>query len=88
MTNIHKLLAVHMTMAGLHAMLDDIVSEAEGVYCASARPEDKARLNHLLMARSSHIETMRHFAEAGGAEIVPSGQSGPADDLNSDGVAL
>lgn len=85
---IEKMLAAHVTTAGLYGMLNDLVSEAERMYCASGKAEDRRRWDKLMQSRAAVIEAMCHFAEAGGAEIVPSGKAGADENLSANGRTL
>ncbi len=85
---IEEMLAAHVTMAGLYGMLNDLVGKAERTYCESGKADDKFKLDKLTMARSALGESMGHFAEAGGAEIVQPAKTLPGEPLNANGKAL
>ena len=85
---IEKMLAAHVTMAGLYGMLNGLVSEAERMYCASGKAEDKRRWDKLMKSRASIVEGICHLAEAGGAEIITYGQLKRDETLNANSEAL
>lgn len=85
---IEKMLAAHVTMTGLYGMLDDLVKDAERIYCASGNPDDKRRWDKLMQSRAAHVESMCHFAEAGGAEVTPAAEKSTGETLNANRAAL
>lgn len=85
---IDNMLAAHVTMVGLYMMLDDLVAQAERTYCASGKADDKRQWDKLMQSRAALIESMSHFAEAGGAEIVQPAKAPTAETLNANGKAL
>lgn len=78
----------HVTMANLYGMLEALISEAERTYCASGKPDDKRRWDKLMQSRAAHVESMCHFAEAGGAEVTPAAEKNAGEALNANREAL
>lgn len=83
-----KMLEAKAAMTKLYHLMIDIVSEAEGAYCASGKLEDRMRLAGMMQSRAALIESMGHFAEAGGAEIVQPAKAPTGETLNANGKAL
>lgn len=85
---IDEMLEAKAAMTKLYHLMIDIVSEAEGAYCASGKLEDRVRLAGMMQSRAALIESMSHFAEAGGAVIVQPAKTPPGEPLNANGKAL